>query len=298
MAGTLHQGILALFHEDPWLAFDILGIRRPVEGTPIDRRGEVERDGKREFTVREGYPDLVLVHRDAVDERRGIVITVEAQKAFDQEKRWSIPVYQSHLADDHHLSCWVVVSLDPRMSRALREWRHGPPPIVDVLLLDIETVSKSWLDDAARHPMAAVLAGIVHGYAGDLDAARRAFHLTQTMSKKHRRRHGMTVLAAVSKEQRELLIGEIPVQEQHDWMDVERRSGTYHFGVEEGRAAALLEGCGALQELLFELLARRGVAVDAPGEAQIRECRDLQTLQRWARRAMDATSLDELLERG
>ena len=37
MPGVLHQGILWLFEDDPWLAFDVLGLPRPVDGTPIDR---------------------------------------------------------------------------------------------------------------------------------------------------------------------------------------------------------------------------------------------------------------------
>jgi hypothetical protein len=296
MAGTLHQGILALFQEDPWLAFDILGLARPVAGKPIDRRSEVERDGKGKFTVRAGFPDLVLVHRHARVKRRGIVITVEAQKDFDPDKRWSIPVYQSHLADDHRLGCWaVVVSLDPQMSKALRAWRHGDPPVVDVLLLDIESVPKSWLDDAARNPMAAVLAGALHGYAGDLDAARRAFQFTQTMAGKQRRRHGMTILAALSEDERERLIGELPMQDQHDWMDVERRSGTYHFGVKEGREQGLEQGRRALVEVLFDLLAERGLKVSTRARAKIRKCEDLPTLQRWVRKAVHATSVAELL---
>jgi hypothetical protein len=315
MPGTLHQGLLALFQEDPWLAFDVLGIARPVDGIPIDRRAEVEREGKQEYTVYQGFPDLVLVHRDANKRRRGrrrgIVITVEAQKAYNRDKRWMIPVYQSHLAEEHRLDTWaVVISLHEQMSRSLRAWSRGAPPKVDVLLLDVLSVSKSaWLADPARRPMAAVLAGALHGYAGDFDAARRAFHFTRTMTGKRRRRHGMTILAALPKPQRDKLMEELPMQEQHDWMDVERRSGTYQFGVEEGlqrgleegreegREEGLEEGRTALLELIFELLAERGVTVDSNSETQIRSCEDLTTLQRWVRRAVHATSIDELLER-
>ncbi|HVI04269.1 MAG TPA: hypothetical protein VM869_36520, partial [Enhygromyxa sp.] len=92
MPGTLHQGILLIFQDDPWLAFDLLAIDRPIDGFPIDRRAEIERDGPEPMTVRPGYPDLVLVHRDPIDERRGIVITLEAQKDYNAEKRWDIPV--------------------------------------------------------------------------------------------------------------------------------------------------------------------------------------------------------------
>jgi hypothetical protein len=302
MPGTLHQGILALLQEDPWLAFDILGIERPTDGFPTPARAEIERDGKEPLTVRQDYPDLVLIHRGATA-RQGVVITIEAQKDYNAEKRWMIPVYQANLAEEHRLETWaVVVSLDEQMSRSLRLWREGGPPKVDALILDVLSVPKSpWLDEPALRPTAAVLAGALHGYAGDFDAARRAFQVTRTMSGKRRRRHGMTILAALPQHQREQLIGELPVQEQHDWMDVERRSGTYHFGVkeglEQGREQGLEQGRLALITLIFDLLAERSIAVDAQAEAQIRSCEDLATLQRWVRRAVHASSSAELLER-
>jgi hypothetical protein len=156
------------------LGFDLLGIRRPVKGTPIDRQGEIERDGKKPGEVRQGYPDLVMVHSDPKRRRRGLVIAIEAQKDYDADKRWMIPVYQSKLAEKHRLQTWVVVvSLSKQMSRSLRAWREGEPPRVDVLLIDADSVPKSpWLDDPARRPTAAVLVGALHGYAGDLDASR------------------------------------------------------------------------------------------------------------------------------
>jgi hypothetical protein len=159
-----------------------------------------------------------------------------------------------------------------------------------------QMAKNGWLDDPARRPMAAVLVGALHGYAGDFDSARRAFHFTRTMTGKRRRQHGMTILAALPEHQRDRLIKELPVQEQHSWMDVERRSGTYQFGVKEGREEGREEGRIALVELIFELLAERGVVVAGQDAAQIRTCADLPTLQRWVRRAVHAKNTAELFE--
>lgn len=294
------------------MAFDILGIAHPVEGMPTDRRAEIERDGKRAWTVRQGFPDLVLVHGDSDSEpEHRIVITVEAQSENDDHKRYMIPVYQSHLAEEHESQAWaVVVSLSELMSSNLRAWRDGPPPRVDALVLDVQSVPQSpWLDHPALRPTAAVLVGAVHGYAGDFEAARVGFGATRWMPEKRRQRHGMTILAAVTQAQREQLLRELPMQERNQWIEAERRSGTFQVGrkegveegleqgLEQGREQGLEQGRVALLELIFELLARRGIAVDAAGDEQIRSCRDLTLLQRWARRALDATSLDELLER-
>ena len=95
------------------------------------------------------------------------------------------------------------------------------------------------------------------------------------------------------------------MQEQHDWMDVERRSGTYDFGRREGRAEGRQEGRQeglqegariALRELIFSCLADRQLVVDEATATQIHSCEDLETLQRVARRAMSASSLRELFE--
>ena len=309
MPGTLHQGILLLLLEDPWLSFDLLGLDRPALGVPIDRRAEIELRGDDPLTFHQGYPDLVLVDRDPKDKKRGVVITIEAQKELDLDKRWMIPVYQSHLAKEHRLDTWaVVISLDPAMSRAIRRWRRGGPPRVDALLLDVQTVPKDpWLDECAQRPTAAVLVGALHGYAGDFDAARRGFQAARLLAERHRGsamdrgfRHGMTILAALPQHQREQLIGELPMQEQHSWMDVERRSGTYAFGRAEGREEGLEQGLeqgrAALVELIFNVLAERHVTIDPDSEAKIRSCGELPILQRWVWRAINVRSAKELLE--
>jgi hypothetical protein len=84
-------------------------------------------------------------------------------------------VYQSHLAEHHRLPTWsIVVSISPEASSALRAWQIGDPPRVDALLIDVDSVPKSpWLDDPAARPTAAVLVAVLHGFAGDFDAARR-----------------------------------------------------------------------------------------------------------------------------
>ena len=74
------------------------------------------------------------------------------------------------------------------------------------------------------------------------------------------------------------------MEDQHDWADVERRSGTYHFGAEE-----------TLREVLVNLLAERGLKVSAKAKAKIHKCKDLPTLKRWVREAVHATSVAELL---
>jgi hypothetical protein len=327
--GTLHQGILALFRDDPWLAFDLLGLERPVSGTPIDRRGEVDRDADGLLENQPGYPDLVLVHRSAKDHRRGIVICVEAQKNPDPEKRWRIPAYQALLADEYRLPTHVVVvSFSGRMSAALKAWSVGPPPRVDTLVIDARVVKPPASIQAARQrPTAAVLAAALHGYEGDIEAARLGVQVSRELPDKKRRRYTATILAALPEREADILRGELSVEERDELWEIERQSGTYkrglrdglsrgrelgraqgleqgrEQGLEQGREQGLEQGREqglergrrmTLVELVLSVLEVRGVPVDRDSEAQIRSCGSVATLERWARRAREVREASEL----
>jgi hypothetical protein len=293
MAGTLHQGILALFKDDPWLAFDLLQIPRPSDGTPIDRHAEVELDATHPFKERQGYPDLVMVAEDTGD--GGAVIAVEAQNKFNKQKRWRIPAYQALLALEHELPTWVVVvSFARQMSRALQEWSTGDPPKLDVLLLDVDVVPVDAGREVGRErPAAVVLAAALHGSVGDFDAARIGVEVAIRLPQPQRDRYVKTILAALPEPQRDEIRRELPVEHHDPLIEIERQSGTFLIGRREGRQEGRR---AALTELTLALLADRGVAVDAASEAQIRECEDLAQLQRWARRAAQATDVSGLFD--
>jgi hypothetical protein len=96
------------------------------------------------------------------------------------------------------------------------------------------------------------------------------------------------------------------------------RSGTYEYqsefarkyvaqgreeGRQEGREEGLQEGLQqGLQkgekEALLEVLAARGVKVDAAARQRIQECTQLAQLKRWLRRAVTVQSVQELFARG
>lgn len=295
--GTLHQGILALFQDDPWLAFDLLSRPRPTAGTPTDRRAEVEFEGRTPYEANQAYPDLVLVDDGdarADPEQPGAVVTVEAQRKVDVGKRYRIPVYQALLAQHHQVSTWVVVvSLSRPMSALLRSWGEGPPPKVDAMILDVDTVPiRPWIELINERPTAVVLAAILHGYAGNIDAARAGLRAALTLPEPRRRRYAMTVLAALPKRRRALLKGELPMQNRDELDEIERASGTFHYGFEEGYQEGRRLG---LIDLTLGSLAERGIPLDATSEARIRSCKTLAQLERWARRSTHVSSVAELL---
>ncbi|PRQ01069.1 hypothetical protein ENSA5_27510 [Enhygromyxa salina] len=298
MPGKLHQGTLELFRDDPWLAFDLLGLERPVTGTPIDRRAEVERDAPgRPGQVESNYPDLVLVYEDPRRPGVGIAICVEAQGDLDHGKRWTLPYYQAAVAKDHQLQTWVVVvSYSARLSAALAAWKVGPPPMVDVLVLDVNTVPRVVdLDQARRRPTAAVLAAALHGCQGDVEAARVGIRATLELPKDKRDSYTATILAALPEAHKEIVMGELSVEEQEEIWAIERRSGTFLLGRQEGRQEGRRT---TLVELILAVLEVRNVPLAPDDEVRIRGCEDLATLERWARLAREVERASALFTDG
>lgn len=296
MIGKLHQGTLELFRHDPWLAFDLLGVARPIVGTPIARRAEVERakPGRR-GKVQIDYPDLVLVSKQGDKDKHGIVICVEAQGQLAYVKRWMLPYYQTAVAKDHEAQTWmVVVSFCERMSAAMAIWKVGPPPVVDALLLDVNSVPRIVdLEQARKRPTAAVLGAALHGCRGDIEAARTGIRATVGLPKDRRDSYIGTILAGLSEEDEDIMISEMSMQEQGELWEIERRSGGFVRGERQGRQ----EGRRAtLVELILAVLDVRGVALDADDEARVRGCEAMESLERWARRAREVDVGSELFE--
>jgi hypothetical protein len=295
--GTLHQGILGLFRDDPWLAFDLLGIERPSACRPIDRRAEVERDAPQPLKVNPRYPDLVLVGRAPLDSTDGLVIPIEAQLRADAGKRWQLLVCQALLAEEHELPVYpVIVSFAARMSAMVRGWRTGPPPRIDALVLDRESVAPPTSAQARARPTAAILAAALHGFAGNLEAARVGIVACSGLSKTRRRLYVATILAALPEGLRTILMGELSMEETDELMEIERQSGTYQVGRRAGLEQGLEQGRQAFGRALCTILELRGVPPDDAVRRRIEACNDLSMLERWTRRAAVIERLDELFE--
>jgi hypothetical protein len=313
--GVFHQGVLWLFEDDPWLAFDVLGLRRPVDGTPLDRRAEAERDAPQMFKIHPYFPDLVLVHRDPDVPGVGIVITIEAQDDPDRHQRYRIPVCQAILADKHQLQTWpVVVSFSESNTTMMRSWAVAPPPRFDALVLAVDNVPRIVsLEQARQRPALTALSAALHGCNGDLESVRVAIAVFRELPDARQRRYTLTVLAALSEQDFEIMKGELRMQEKPDPLRrIEERSGLLKYlrrayleeglekglekGRKQGRKEGLEQGRKALVEMIFAALEVREIAVDDDTAARIRNCADLRKLQRWARRALQVESAAQLFK--
>jgi hypothetical protein len=304
MPGVLHQGILWLFEDDPWLGFDVLELVRPVDGTPVDRRAEAERDAPQLFRIHPYFPDLVLVYRDPDDDDNGIVMTIEGQVLPDYRKRYRIPVCQAVLADKHQLPTWpVVVAFSLQTATLVRSWAVGPPPKVEALVLATDNVPRvTSLERARQRPTLTALSAALHGCNGDLECVRVAIEAFNELSETKRRRYGLTVLAALPEREFEIVKGELQMQEHDPLWEIEKRSAygqffrrEFGFDEEKTRKEALEEGRKAsLVEMILTVLDVRGIIVDDDTAARVRSCVDLPELERWARRAREVDRAAQL----
>jgi hypothetical protein len=301
--GVLHQGIISLFKDDPWLAHDLLELTRPVDGTPIDRANTLDRYSARPWRVNPIYPDLVLIFQDPVDPSRGIVICLEAQRKPDRQKRWQILEYQGALAWEHELDVEVVVvSFSRAFSRLVRSWAQLSPQI-EALVLDADNVFPMTLEQARAWPTAAVLAAALHGVRGNIEVAKIAIAAILELPEKQRDRYANTILAALPVRQRAIVRKELPVKQRDELWEIEKRSGTYHEGRKAGRKEGREEGrkeeaCRRLVEMTLTVLAVRGIAVDAASESRIRAETRVPTLERWSVAAREVEHVRELFEPG
>jgi hypothetical protein len=301
--GVLHQGILRILRDDPWLVFDLLGIARPVDGTPVDRRTELDRDSKRPGQIDPVYPDVVLVYSDPENPRRGIVICGEAQMKPDPHKYKRVVVYVALLVEEYDLPVEAAfISFSHAFTVSVATWAHRKPPVL-ALVLHCDNVPLMTLEQARQRPTAAVLAGALHGFRGNLEAARIAIAAIRDVPKRRREIYTRTILAAVPERLQKKLKKELPVAQRDELWEIEKQSGTYKLGLRAGRRAGRKEGLEkgleksrrSLINLILTVLEVRGIAVDRKSKAHIRRAA-FPTLERWASAVREVTRVSELLD--
>ena len=102
-------------------------------------------------------------------------------------------------------------------------------------------------------------------------------------------------MAAVPKSQRPALEAEVSVQQVTRIWEIERRSGSFQNGREEGQTLGRQR---TLIEMIEALLEVRKIALMPADVERIRAQRELPTLERWARRAREVDSVAELFADG
>jgi hypothetical protein len=188
----------------------------------------------------------------------------------------------------------VVVSFSRAYSRMVRRWANCLPRI-DAMIIDADAVCVMTRAQAHARPTAAVLVAALHGARRNIDMARIAVAAIQHLPERQRHGYTATILAALPKRQRDILIKELPVDERNALWGIEKRSGTYLLGRQEGRQEGRRT---TLIDLILAVLEVRGIVTDATSIARIRAEQRLPTLERWAAAAREVHRASELFEPG
>jgi hypothetical protein len=301
MPSSLHQGVVALFRDDPALGFDLLrsvfSIELPKLTRVSDRNSELDRFAPCFGDTGEVRIDLAVSAEVEHPEHplAGIAMIIEVQKKIDHCKQWRLWVYWALLAE--RLKRPTAILVVP-LSKAVSRWSRGLgdqeiPKRESLLVLDHQNMPRiSDLAQARRRPAMAVLSALIHAVDHDLELAQIGLTVALELTDDRRWRYASSILSTVPEDERKRMIGALTMEQQYEFTELELNSMVYHDGLREGARKGKLEGkLEVLVELLLKILDLRQLPVDADTVARIRDCDDPERLQDWITRATLADRL-------
>ncbi|GLX04520.1 hypothetical protein Misp03_14470 [Microbispora sp. NBRC 16548] len=291
----IHQQTVDFFHNQPIAAVALL---REVGGIELPRfaRATAEAVDATQLTSVEYRADAVVVLRDGSGTAR-LAVIVEVQLRRDAKKRFSWPVYAAALRA--RLQCDTAL-LVICMNRAVGRWCEqpismGPSGTVTPVAIHSDRLPLvTDPDEARRHPELAVLSVAMNGDHPDIDKAMEV--MLEGLNELDRKGAQLylsyvfgLVPTVVGERLKELLMTASA--------DYEKVIGARYFsewvnkgleqGLEQGRAEGEIEA-------ILTVLDARGLDIPAEARERISRCSDLHLLEKWIRRAVTVTSVDEL----
>jgi hypothetical protein len=284
MAFWDHEGIVELFRRDPNLVTEMLRGPLGVELPPFSVT-RVESGTFSQLNPAELRSDLVISL--ANNEQLVLAIIIEVQRSEDDEKFFSWPSYVASLR--HRLrceTCLLVVTQSERVANwAARTIHLGPGGSLQPLVLRPSSVPV--IEDAAQArqaPELAVLSAVVHG-GGSVETAVKIALAAASAA------HGLgrdqfllyfgLIISALSDAGRKAF----QMQPQGMQFFDESQRQSFNRGRAESKANAVLA-----------VLESRELPISNSQRDHIESCSDLDTLDRWIRRAAVVTSVEALFE--
>ncbi|PRP97888.1 hypothetical protein ENSA5_31210 [Enhygromyxa salina] len=297
MPGPIHQGLLFLLKQNPYLVFD-LAHDFDTQIPPQHNKFEIASN-----EIPSPAKDGNILHADwlvaAVCEkqpalRRVAGLAVEVQTTDDVLKLYSWLSYAAGVRNVFRCRGWTIVfapdadvrrraqnmfAAEPRASPWFVE-PHMLPPIHDV-------------EQAAKDIDRAVLTAVFHARS-ELGVAciRATLEAMRKVAHKHRRVYGDLMRAMMTEEQLEQIPERLfEIDDEAPLGPMELTGAYYVRGHREGRE----EGrCAEARKLILRVLERRSVALDEDQRHRIETASDLSTLETWLDRALTASSTAEL----
>lgn len=284
MASWDHEGIIELFRSDPGLAVELLRSPLGLE-LPVFAEARVETGALTQLNPAELRADLVISLSSAG--HPVLAVIVEAQREQDDDKLFSWPAYVGSLR--HRLRCPVCVLVVTQSERvanwASRTIAVGPGCSLSPLVLRPSSVPVISLAEEARQaPELAVLSAMAHG-GGSVETAVEVALAAATAAHELGRDRFLLyfglIRAALSEAARKAF--QMLPQGAQFFDESQRQS------FNKGRAAST-------SAAVLAVLEARGLAVSDAQRERITATNDLETLDRWVRRAATVSSTDALFE--
>jgi hypothetical protein len=288
-SGAVHQGIIAMFRENPSLAPHLIEKLFPVQLPPHASAKVVESTLDQMIPV-EFSADLVLELLDEQGEPV-LLIVLEMQRAIDRDKEYSWPVYVAVarapkrcqaivlvVAPDEKVAAWASAKIDLGLGLGIIQPLVLGPGVVPQVTDPAE---------AEKETALAILSAVAHGNGPNgLAVVQAALSALGRLDQEHAAVYFQIIYDALRE----------PMRRALEELVMERRiEGKANFppfaqqlidrGKTEGRAA----------DVLTVLRVRR---IDVPDAARERilSQRDPTQLERWLERAILAASIAEVID--
>jgi hypothetical protein len=300
MVSSKHNLIVELFRDRPRLVAELL---RSVLDLDLPRGVDVE-DRSADFgkVVPTEYAAdyfAVLTSPDRPDPWLGAIIEVQLRR--DDRKRWSWPAYVANAHARHRCpTCLVVITPSP----ATAAWASqpiviGPGSTVHPIVIGPGQVPP--ITDAARlrrWPELGVLSTIVHGRSRDttlaIAVAKAAIRACARLDEERSALYKDVIEACLSVRAREKTA--MLRLETHNWLGPTARKAEAK-GIAKGEAKGIAKGeAKAKADDVLQVLEYHRLAVTSDQRAQILECRDVDLLTEWHRKALSAKCTADLFD--
>lgn len=296
-----HDGVIALFRDNPSLALRVL---KDILHVPVPAHAaiRVADTSLNQMVPVEFRADLVLEVLDA-QETFVLAIVLESQREIKDRKKYSWPVYVTVsraerecpailivVAVDEEVASWAAQNIDLGATKGNLE------PVV----LGPQTIPEITDERVAQQDVElALLSGMAHGNGTNGEAIIR---VTLEAIKTLDREAAMVYFQVLWNVLRK------PMQDALARLVMEQRSTPREFPFvkelgkyigeayfRDGEAKGEAKGeVKAVREKILRLAQRRGLVLSDEQNERVRVCEDRQTLDRWFDNVLDATSTDDI----
>jgi hypothetical protein len=290
MPTGVHESPLALAVQAPDLLVELLTGLFGVAVPPYEH-AQSESAKVQDIAPRTYYADGMTIFRGAAN-RALLAVVLEVQRRWDPDKVWTWPIYVAHPQAAHKVEVALLVYCPDRavarryrdafaakkLSMRLHPYVFTPDDIP--LVTDV--------DQAREKPVWTILSAICHGDEPRIDLVFPALgEAVRKLGLTNARTYDDIVLAGLPKAARArweaFMSTAIPEYQSELFRELTAKGKTE--GKAEGKAESVLQ-----------VLKERGLTVPEATRERIESCIDLELLDTWLRRAITASTIDELFQ--